>query len=143
MIQHDESFGIIPLRLREKDWEVFLIQHSRGRYWGFPKGHAEHNESHSQAAIRELKEETNLDVVRFIHDEPLIEQYQFIMERRKVSKSVYYFIAEVSGEVILQKKEIANGIWLSFRRAYDQITHAEGRSILRQVEKILSETLPH
>ena len=136
--QYDESFGIIPLRQNQGCWEVFLIQHRQHRrYWGFPKGHAEANETHEQSACRELKEETNLEVKHFIKSEPLVEQYQFTLNGQRVSKSVLYFIAEVVGDVILQKQEISDGIWLTFSKAMQQISHIEGKEILAQVEKIL------
>jgi 8-oxo-dGTP pyrophosphatase MutT (NUDIX family) len=135
----DESFGIVPLARRGSEWEVFLILHKHGLYWGFPKGHAERNETPKAAAARELKEETNLDIQSFLDPEPLMEQYNFSHEGRRIFKRVYYFIAEVSGEVILQNLEISGGIWLTLPRAHQQLTHAEGRAILLQVEKKLSQ----
>jgi bis(5'-nucleosidyl)-tetraphosphatase len=139
MKEQDESFGVIPLRRVQNGWEVFLIQHRHGRYWGFPKGHAEANESSETAACRELKEETNLDVVRFLSSEPLLEQYQFNLEGRRIFKRVFYYIAEVEGEIVLQKKEISDGVWLPMAKAHDQVTHSEGKTILMQAEKIISK----
>ncbi|MBS0625729.1 MAG: NUDIX domain-containing protein [Verrucomicrobia bacterium] len=136
-IHHDESFGVVPLSRARGYWEVFLIQHKHGRYWGFPKGHAEKDETREEAACRELKEETNLEVVRFLQKEPLMEQYQFSLEGRRISKKVYYFVAEVKGEIELQKQEIQDGVWIPFPQAYDKITHQEGKTILAQVAKIL------
>lgn len=136
-MEKEASFGVIPLRKFRGHWEVFLIQHSRGGYWGFPKGHAEPNEVAEAAAFRELKEETNLEVIRFLQEEPMKEQYQFMKGGRRVFKQVSYFIAEVEGEVKLQKEEIQDGIWVPFPEALEKVTHAEGKSILAQVEKIL------
>ncbi len=132
-MKYEESFGIIPLREKEGRWEVFLIQHHRGHYWGFPKGHAEEGELSQQAAIRELKEETNLDVVRLFREEPFVENYQFSVKGSLVSKRVAYFAALVEGDVVLQSQEIQDGKWIPFPAAIDQITHAEGRWILSQV----------
>ncbi len=139
MKQQDESFGVIPLSQVNGCWEVFLIQHRHGRYWGFPKGHAEADENYEAAARRELKEETNLEVVRFLQTEPLMEQYQFNLEGRRIHKRVFYFVALVSGDVILQQKEISDGIWLPMMKAMQQVTHPEGKAILSQVEKILAK----
>jgi bis(5'-nucleosidyl)-tetraphosphatase len=136
----EESFGIIPLRRKGADeWEVFLIQHTRSRYWGFPKGHGEEGESPEEAAIRELKEETNLDVVRYLQEEPLEEQYSFRADGRQIFKKVFYYIAEVDGVVILQKDEVQNGMWVPFSEALDKVTHVEGKTILVQVGKVLNE----
>ena len=135
----DESFGVIPLRKHEGHWEVFLIQHNRSGYWGFPKGHAESNESSQEAAFRELKEETNLELTQLLEEEPLKEQYTFIMDRRRVFKQVLYFIAEVKGDVKLQKGEIHDGMWLPFPEAIARVTHQEGKALLVTVQK----RLPH
>lgn len=137
-LKKEESFGIIPLRHTSKNWEIFLIQHARSRYWGFPKGHGEEGETPEQSAVRELKEETNLDVVRYLQEKPLEEQYYFRMEGRQVFKKVFYYVAEVKGEVILQKNEVQNGIWIPFSEAIDKVTHVEGKTIVAQVEKILA-----
>lgn len=136
-MQKDESFGVIPLSKTHGYWEVFLIQHNRSGYWGFPKGHAEANETPQEAAFRELKEETNLELIELLHKEALMEQYTFILERRRVFKQVYYFIAEVGGTVKLQEQEIHDGKWMPFPEAIAQVTHQEGKSLLTQVEKML------
>ena len=44
-----------------KDNKVLLIKQTKG-HWGFPKRHVEKNETEIETAIREVKEETNLDV---------------------------------------------------------------------------------
>lgn len=136
-MQKDESFGVIPLRKVHGHWEVFLIQHNRSGYWGFPKGHAENNEMAQEAAFRELKEETNLNLVHLLHKEPLMESYTFILEKKRVFKQVSYFIAEVGGTVALQTQEIHDGKWLPFPEAMAQVTHQEGKALLAQVEKML------
>ena len=136
-MKHEESFGIIPLRRAHGQWEVFVIQHVRGHYWGFPKGHAEASESAFETAVRELKEETNLSIQSVLKKEPFIEQYQFIVRGEKVSKTVSYFSAEVGGEIVLQSVEIQNGEWLPFDQAVEKVTHLEGKTILAQVKEIL------
>ena len=136
-MRQEESFGVVPLSQKRGQWEVFLIQHKGGRYWGFPKGHSEGRETPQQAAFRELKEETNLDIVRCIQEKPLVEQYQFLIEGKRIFKRVFYFIAEVSGEIQLQQEEIQDGIWLPFPEALEKVTHSEGKAILAQAAKIL------
>jgi bis(5'-nucleosidyl)-tetraphosphatase len=136
-VEREESFGVIPLSRVNGNWHVFLIQHKGGRYWGFPKGHAEMNESHRVSAERELKEETNLEIARYLQDEPFIEQYTFMKEGRRVFKQVFYFAAEVQGEIRLQVEEINDGMWLPFHAAMEKVTHQEGKNILHQVSKLL------
>lgn len=136
-MEWEASFGVIPLCRQEGKWSVFLIQHKKGRYWGFPKGHAEPNESQQESALRELKEETNLELVRFLQEEPIIEEYSFLLKGKRVYKRVLYFVAEVKGVVKLQKEEIQDGVWVPFPDALDTVTHPEGKAILAQVMKNL------
>jgi 8-oxo-dGTP pyrophosphatase MutT (NUDIX family) len=42
---------------------VLLVQ-SKGRLWGMPKGTLEHGETYFECAVRELKEETGLNILR-------------------------------------------------------------------------------
>lgn len=136
-MRKDVSYGVIPLRSIEGMWQVFLIQHNRNGYWGFPKGHAERDETPKQAAFRELKEETNLQPVFLLQEEPLSEQYTFVAEKRRVFKQVFYFVAQVEGEPLLQTQEIHDGKWLSLEDAHRQLTHKEGKDLLAKVEKML------
>ena len=41
--------------------KVLLVQQNQ-EFWGFPKGHVEGDETEEETALREVKEETNLDV---------------------------------------------------------------------------------
>lgn len=135
----DKSFGIIPLSHQNGRWEVFLIQHRHGKYWGFPKGHAERSESPEETAYRELKEETQLEPVRLLQKEPLTEQYHFTKEGRRIFKEVYYFIAEVKGHAEIEKNEISDGVWLPLGEAHEKVTHPEGKAILAQVIHVLEK----
>jgi 8-oxo-dGTP pyrophosphatase MutT (NUDIX family) len=134
----EESFGIVPLCKVSGQWEVLLIQHAHSKYWGFPKGHAEPGEGPYQSAIRELKEETNLEVVRLLAPEPLTEQYRFMHDKRPIFKRVFYYVAEVAGTVILQAQEVQASVWVPFPLALEKVTHLEGRVILTEVAKILA-----
>lgn len=43
------------------DEKVLLVKQTKG-HWGFLKGHVEADETEVETAIREVKEETNVDV---------------------------------------------------------------------------------
>jgi len=133
----DESFGVVPLIEEGATWKVFLILHKEGNHWGFPKGHKQGIESPIQAATRELKEETGLDIVRLISEAPIGEQYQFRRKGKIILKKVYYFPALVSGEFIPQIEEIREGRWMTFEEAMKQLTFKEGRSICKELMNIL------
>ncbi len=133
----DQSFGIVPLCQEGKQWKVFLILHKEGNHWGFPKGHLHGEETPIEAATRELKEETGLDVVRLLDKKALAEQYQFRRKGYLIRKTVSYFPAVVAGNVLLQLEEIREGGWFVFEEALKKLTFKEGRSICTQLMNVL------
>lgn len=137
----DQSFGIIPLVQENGTWRVLLILHQGGRHWAFPKGHANEGESERDAAIRELKEETGLEVEKLLQDNPLVEQYQFHRKNEIVVKTVKYFPALVKGKIVLQEEEIKDAKWILLKDASKHLTFKEARSMCQQLIKILDRPL--
>jgi len=137
MAKQEHSFGIIPLEEIKDEWQVFLVQHRDGQHWSFPKGHRNENESGKDAAIRELLEETGLDIQQFLCEEPLEEKYQCEKNGEKIDKTVFYYPAIVRGVAVLQHDEIMMGQWFSLEEAKKEITFEESRNILNQVQKVL------
>jgi len=135
-VKQENSYGIIPLRIDEAGWQVFLIQHQAG-HWGFPKGHAVPGEKPRETASRELREETGLTVHRFLLLDPLREKYFFFAQEERVFKTVHYFLAWVEGSVVIQQDEIKAGQWLPLKEVYDHITFPEGKLVSVQVLECL------
>ena len=133
----DQSYGVVPLRKVNGEWNVLLIQHGSAKYWGFPKGHAEEGESPVEAAVRELKEETDLDVVRLLSESVLEEHYQFTWRGKRISKTVWFFVAEVTGEVKLQAAEVSDSRWVSLASAEEHLTYDTDKSIARSAYSLI------
>ena len=134
---YEESFGVIPLKKTKDNWFTYLIKNKSGNHWGFPKGHAKISETKEGAALRELKEETNLTFVKFLYKLPLIEQYTFFRNSDRVIKKVYYYLVEVKGEAKVTSKEILEGKWVEVKNAKTLVTHKESQAIADQVEVII------
>lgn len=60
---HEKSCGAIVYRKSHGNTEILLIKHINSGHWSFPKGHVEGNETEVETAIREIKEETAIDVM--------------------------------------------------------------------------------
>jgi 8-oxo-dGTP pyrophosphatase MutT (NUDIX family) len=84
-LEKDQSFGIIPLRKKENDWDVFIIKHKAG-HLGFPKGHLiNEHEKPKEAAERELQEETGLVVKSYYALEPIQVNYECVSHGKHYS----------------------------------------------------------
>ena len=137
-MEFEESFGVIPLRKRESEWEVFVVLHRGGNHWGFPKGRRHGEETPQEAAKRELKEETGLDLDRVLHDQPITDEYQFRRRGKFVRKKVQYFLSEVSGTPILQPEEILEGRWGFLKNAFEVLSFKEGKNLCTKVMELLN-----
>lgn len=137
-----ESFGIIPIRLENEEWKVLLVLHREGNHWGFPKGKANLGEKHKETAIRELKEETNLDIKEFLIHDALVEHYQFWHKREKIYKTAYYFPALVEGTLRYQEEEIRDARWFNFDAALEQLSFKQARHMLCESMRILQIVPP-
>ena len=124
-----KSFGCIVI----ENNKVLLIQQKKG-IWGFPKGHVEKNETECETAIREVKEETNLDVKIEDVNKKYVDSY---FAKKNEFKEVVFFLAKrIGGEIKPQENEIKKVEWVDLIEAINRIT-MKSTKILYQ--KVLTE----
>lgn len=113
------------------DNKVLILQQAAG-HWGFPKGHVEKGETEVETAIREIKEETNLDV-------EINDNYRYTEKyspTEGVEKEVIYFIAKkIGGEIKPQEEEVQKIEWLDFEEALERLTYDNSRKLLKRAFK--------
>lgn len=130
-MKKEKSCGCIVMH---KD-KVLLVKHNKG-HWDFPKGHMEQGETEKQTAVREVKEETNMDV-EIISDQKYRANY--IIEDKQIDKEVIYFIAKpLSLEIKPQEAEVSIVEWVKIDDAVEKITYPTSKNIMKQVKKDLN-----
>ena len=108
--------------------KILLVKQTQG-HWGIPKGHVEENETEHETAIREVKEETNIDV-EIEGDNRYTENY---VTDKGVQKEVVYFIAKkVGGNGAAQEAEIKEIEWLNPKDALERVTYDDTRNLLKK-----------
>ena len=126
-MKYEKSCGAIVV----DDEKVLLVKHNAG-HWDFPKGHVEEGETEIETAIREVKEETNIDI-KIEKENKYISEYS---PKENVMKTVIYFVAEkVGGEDKPQIEEVSDVEWLDVNKAVERITHQRSKEIMMQVIK--------
>ena len=131
-ITKEKSCGAVVYK-KESDVLFLVLQHKKGHY-SFPKGHVEDGETEVETAVREIKEETNLDV-------EIDEDFRFISSyypKFNVLKDVVFFVGEAkSFDIVVQEKEISNANWYSYEDAINLITYDRDKELLKEAYKYL------
>ena len=135
VMKYIKSCGfVVYKKVNCENW--YLIIKSPNGDFGFPKGHMEKEESEIQTAIRELKEETNVEV-------RLIDGYRYQIEYqmpnlRDVIKQAVYFLGEcIHDDIICQPSEVLEAKFLTYDEALKVLTFEETKNILIDIEKKL------
>ena len=121
-MKKEKSCGIVVF----KNNTVLIIKHNRGHY-GLPKGHVEENETEYETAIREVKEETNVDA-KIVGDFRKVITYS---PKENVMKDVIYFIGTATSTYLKnQIEEVSKVEFLDFDIALNVVTYEDERSVL-------------
>lgn len=118
------------------DNKVLMVQQQKG-FWGFPKGHVEDGETEVETAIREVKEETNVDIVV---DESLRFVNHYITDKN-VDKTVIFFLAHPIDNlnVVAQESEIKDIEWVNIDKVEDVLTFDNTKEMWKEVYAKISK----
>lgn len=111
--------------------KVLLIQQKEG-HWDFPKGHVEDGETEIETAIREVKEETNLDVEI---DENKRYTIEYFTDKGAYKQVVLFIAKKIGGNEKYQESEIKAMKWLTFEDAIKTITYDNTRELFNKILK--------
>ena len=107
-MKKEKSCGAVVIK-KENDELKFLIIRQTDGYWGFPKGHVEENETEEETSIREIKEETNIDV-------EIDNKFRKVITyspKEGVTKDVVFFIGKaISDDLKIDPNELLEAKWV-------------------------------
>jgi 8-oxo-dGTP diphosphatase len=118
VVREGRCVVIVPTRLAANGSKVLAL----------PKGHPEADESPSDAALREVREEAGV-VARLV--EPLGDvRYWYTRDGRRIAKVVSFFLlAYVSGEVEDHDFEVEQACWMALEDAARELTYPGEREM--------------
>jgi 8-oxo-dGTP pyrophosphatase MutT (NUDIX family) len=128
-MQYEKSCGALVLR-RDEDGKMYIlmIRHKAGGHRSFPKGHMERGETEYMTAVREVFEETAVQIRlaagfrETVHYHPM----------PGVSKEVVYFLTETAQKTIKAREgEIAEVEWVPLDDAEAALTYENDKTVLR------------
>jgi 8-oxo-dGTP pyrophosphatase MutT (NUDIX family) len=106
--------------------------------WTLPKGTPDPGETTEQTALREVVEETGLEV-RIVAPLPSIE-YAFVQDGTRIRKTVHYFLmAPTGGDLSRHDHEFERVRWVPFDEASSLLSFATERDLVATAEERLAE----
>ncbi len=136
-MQFEKSCGAVVFRKYHGNTELLIIKHVNGGHWSFPKGHVEEGETEEETAIREIKEETGVDV---IIDSSFREVVTY-SPKKETQKDVIYFLAIAkNSNLVPQEEEIADIKWVEISRAHAVLSYDNDRQLVNKVKPIIKDS---
>jgi 8-oxo-dGTP pyrophosphatase MutT (NUDIX family) len=128
VVRFDDGIPSLVVGARRRDRDILT--------WTLPKGTPNPGETREQTAIREVGEETGLEV-RITDDLDSIE-YWFVQRGTRIHKTVHYFLMEpVGGDLSRHDHEFDQVRWVRFEQAPDLLTFETERSLVARAAEVV------
>ncbi|MEM0155379.1 MAG: bis(5'-nucleosyl)-tetraphosphatase [Thermoplasmataceae archaeon] len=136
-MDQETSSGMVVCRKTGNIMKFLLLDRREG-FLDFPKGHIEAGESDKQAAEREVREETGLDLqpvdgFRYVQD------YWYTRNRNRIHKTVIMFLAIAPPDAaVIISHEHTGYRWLTAEECKKQLSYDNQKILLNAVLEKLS-----
>lgn len=137
----DQSFGAVVVCRSGDEPRYLLVKQKIGRYWSYPKGHAEAGETPQIAAQRELLEEAGVSGVDW-QEKSFSTEYQTERAGQMCHKTLTLFLAFADQEIKTSPAqnfahEIEEAVWTTYEDARKLLDFDPYISVLDQVHALL------
>ena len=135
-MKKEKSCGAVVIK-KENDDIMFLIIKQHDEYWHFPKGHVEEGETEEETAIREIKEETNIDVEI---DNKFRKVITYSPKENTIKDVVFFIGKATSDDLIIDQKELLDAKWVNAKEAESYFKYEDNKEVFKEALKYLGET---
>lgn len=140
-VEETSAGGLVVDRGGVRPCAALIARHDRrGRLvWSLPKGHVEDGETATDAAVREIREETGIEGAVLA---PLgVIDFWFVADDRRIHKTVHHFLLEaIGGELSDADLEVDEVAWVPLDELPARLSYADERRLLDKVPGLLADT---
>lgn len=138
-VKDHHSAGVLVYRLDENSNRKYLLLHYPSGHWDYAKGHLENDETITEAAVRELEEETGINDVELKQGFMVPMYYEYKGHGFLHKKTVDYLLGETKIEedkIVISHEHQGSG-WYSYEDALNILTFDNAKDILIAAESFL------
>ncbi|HIW71676.1 MAG TPA: NUDIX domain-containing protein [Candidatus Levilactobacillus faecigallinarum] len=133
----EKASGAVVYQLHDGQPHYLLLKSATSNFWGFPKGHVEGNETDIETAVREIREETSLDVT-------IDPEFSTVLDydmKNGHHKHVVLFTSLVPNDVEIQRQveEISEYGWFDYSTAHATLSFDNLRDVLTKANAYLTD----
>jgi 8-oxo-dGTP pyrophosphatase MutT (NUDIX family) len=133
VVRFDDGIPSLVVGARRRDRDIHT--------WTLPKGTPNPGETREQTAIREVGEETGLEVR--ITDVLDSIEYWFVQRGTRIHKTVHYFLMEpIGGDLERHDHEFDQVRWVRFDEAPDLLSFETERALVARAGQVVDPTAP-
>ena len=133
----EKSCGAVVFTKDEGQLRYVIIRSKEG-FYGFPKGHMEGGESEEETALREIREETGLNVA-IVDGFRTEDSHPFVRDGHTINKDIVYFLARYTGQTLIAQEAELSGIYLmDYQQAINAFQFESSKRILTQAHDFLT-----
>lgn len=130
----EKSCGAVVYYLHSNNEKYYLVERARKGHKSLCKGHVENDETETETALREIKEETGLTVDI---DDGFRETIEY-SPYPGCMKEVVFFVARAHTlDVTPQESEVSQIYWLPYSAAMESLTHQSDRDVLTKAREYI------
>lgn len=134
----ERSAGAIIFSIENSHDVEYLLLHYNAGHWDFPKGNIEEGEEESQAAYREINEETGIEGIEFLKGFRKKLEYYYKREQKLIHKEVIFFLTKTNTRKIILSNEHIGYVWCKYDLALAKLTYKNAKNLLVEAQRYLS-----
>jgi 8-oxo-dGTP pyrophosphatase MutT (NUDIX family) len=140
-MKNEVSAGAVIFFLDSEKNVLYLVLHYAAGHWDLAKGHIEENETSQEAALREIVEETGLQVQLEDNFEQSYEYFYKDQGGQLIHKKAIFFVARAHSHSVKLSFEHLSYKWLPFHEAIKQVTFANTRQLLQLADQWIKQRI--
>ena len=134
-MRYEQCCGAVVYTVRDGQ-RLYLVEHTPSGKYVLPKGHVEAGETEQETALREIKEETNLEVAL----DCSFREIAVYSPKPNVEKTVVFFLAQpLTWELVPQPGEVEELAWMRYAEAEAIMSYPSVRQVLIKAEECLRQ----